>query len=75
MPSYRNSNEEYYRKPKPSYEKEYEPEMDDEDDEMEEDRKCKKAICEVECPFKIVVKVIPCDCHKRCDDHKRPMPM
>jgi hypothetical protein len=66
MPSYRNANNEYSRKPKMKYESDYEPEMDGEEEEMKKEKK--PCICKIECPFKIIVKVVPGD----CDDHKRP---
>lgn len=70
MPNYRTGNDEYRRKPKMSYE----PEAYDEDEDMEEEpvkehKPCpKKHFCRVECPFKIIVKVVPCDEHKECKE-------
>lgn len=66
MPSYRSGNDEYRRKPKMSYESDPETEMDgEEDDSVEEEKPEKKqCICKVECPFKIIVKVVPCCDHK-----------
>jgi hypothetical protein len=79
MPYYRSGNDEYRRKPKMNYEKDYEPNMDDEEEEdtekepMKEPAKEKKpyppkkhdCFCKVECPFKVIVKVVPC-----CEEHK-----
>lgn len=71
MPSYRTGtgNDEYRRKPKMSYESDLEPEVDDEEEEEVAEKKPMKkpSLCKVECPFKIIVKVVPGD----CDDHKR----
>lgn len=58
---------------------ECEEEEEEEDMEWEDMREPKKepknkqetAICKLECPFKIVVKVVPCEherCHKKCCD-------
>jgi hypothetical protein len=74
MPYYRNGDEDYPRKPKMRYDKDCEhkwEEDEDEDEDMMEDRKCHKrpCVCEFECPFKVIVKLIP------CEEHKRRMPM
>lgn len=68
-------------------EEEEKPEWDDEEEECpecekrEEKKECKKPICTVVCPFKVEVKILPCDdcqkkCddnHKKCDERRRPM--
>lgn len=66
MPNYRTGNDEYYRKPKMNYKREYEPEEDGYEEDMMEERNYSKkpCICKVECPFKVIVKIIPCDDRK-----------
>lgn len=76
MPSYRSGSDDYVvRKPKVTPDKVYyEPDMDDgeEDDMMEEKKNCKKpCFCKVEVPFKVLVKVIPCE--EREHECKHPM--
>ena len=64
MPNYRNGNDEYTRKPKMRYENDYdepEYEYDDEEDECEKEKKDEKCRCRMnECPFTVIVKIIPC---------------
>jgi hypothetical protein len=69
MPNYRNADDEYCRKPKKCYEREYEPEDDNEEEDKNDDRKCEKKpfFCKLECPFKIIVKVVPCEDKKHRD--------
>jgi hypothetical protein len=69
MPYYRSRNEEEIRKPKKRYYKEDECDWEEEEEDDRDDRKCPKppCICKFECPFKVIVKLVP------CDDRKRPM--
>lgn len=84
MPSYRSSGDEYRRMPKTNWDYAHKPEEDDDDDEEQDDMPMKEpakemkpspkkqqCICKVECPFKVIVKVIPCckeDKDFHCDD-------
>lgn len=61
MPYYRCGNDDYFRKPKMEYESDFEPEYDDEEEDKKDCMKHEKkhCFCKVECPFKIIVKLVP----------------